>query len=276
MKIWKLLICGLLAVGTTRADRVELKDGTRVEGRILAENPDSIEIQVGTNEAGTIRRILVIHASEISTWVSDKEGEIRKPDPGEKINRLAGTEHVERLLRQAEALIQKREHDEGIARFEEAAEAAVRNVDTLEPGDRLTALRMRAHALRLMLGALGGKEELLKARSKGILEELEARRKKLERDGEDLRDEKRAFENSEAARRGELGSTRKRRELDAREQELREKIEDLKREEATIGTRARMLEEEAVRTAGKITLVEERVDQAEDSVKQAERDARRR
>ena len=70
----KYLYAMMLCVPLLQADFVELRDGRRFEGTILAERSDGIEIQIGQNDAGTIKRVLHIHASEVKSYAADAAG----------------------------------------------------------------------------------------------------------------------------------------------------------------------------------------------------------
>ena len=270
-----LTACSLLALAGARADYIQLKDGNRIEGRILAENEDGLEIQVGANEAGTIRRVLIIHSSEISTWAADAEGRVTRKEE-KTVTRLAGSDYVKRLLDDAEALIDQRKFDEGVAGFEGAAEIATRHLDDLADEDKVEALKLRAHALRLALAALVGKLDTIKSHAEGLKETMEARKDQWEEARDALEDDKSRAEREERRRRVELGSRRSIDEFEQREEELKIRKERLDRQEEELTGRLRALDELYVQTEAKIELVKERVDRAEDEVKDVERALRRR
>jgi len=258
-----------------RADYVQLKNGTRIEGRILAENADGLEIEVGANETGTIRRVLIIHSSEISTWAADEQKRVVESDR-RTVNRLAGSDYVKRLLAEAEQKIDDRQYDRGIDEFQQAAEIATQNLDELEGEEKLEALNLRAHALRLALAALEGKVELIENETDGVQDELDERKDKWVEDWDQLQDDKRDYERRGGTRRVELGSRRSTNDFVEREEAL--KIEKAKIDHAirTVGVLVEELERRKVEAEAKIKLIEERVDQAEDEAKIAEREARRR
>lgn len=266
--------CGLAALGL-RADYIQLKDGSRIEGRILAENEDGLEIQVGANEAGTIRRVLIIHSSEISTWASDAEGPVPRED-GKTVTRLAGSDYVKRLLDDAERKVNARNFDEGVAGFEEAAEIATRHLDDLESEEQVEALKLRAHALRLARASLEGKLETLESHAEGLEDTMEARRDKWEEDWNQFEADKKQAEREDRHRKVELGSRRSGNEFEQREEALRRRKDRLDRQEESLADRLRELKVLYVQTEAKIELVDERIDRAEDEVKDVERAWRRR
>lgn len=268
-------ICTLLAVGSGFADKVELRDGTVIEGLILAENPDSIDIEIGSNERGTIRRILRIHASEISSWSSDSPR-----TPGEDgvagMTPSSGAEHVERMLREAEALMQAHRLDEGIAAFGQAADASVGNLEALAPAEKVQALKLRAHALRLQLAAMEGKVAILGSRTKSAQDDLNERRREFDQDVVQLDRDKADFNRNRPSGSVDIRTRQAHNELVSREEELKRRREMLTREQDSVGIRARELEAERVRTLTQMDLVKERVDRAEDEARSAERSLRRR
>ncbi|MDA3874391.1 MAG: hypothetical protein PF795_10595 [Kiritimatiellae bacterium] len=267
--------CILLSVETGFADKVELRDGTVIEGSILAENPDSIEIEVGSNEQGTIHRILRIHASEISSWSSDSP-RTAGADDSEGMIPVSGVEHVERMLRDAEALMQARRLDEGIAAFGQAADASVGNLDALEPDEKAKALKMRAHALRLQLAAMEGKVAVLENQTEGVQDELKKRAEALKREDARLASDFANFNQGSQSGGVDLRSRQAHNELVSRQEALERRRHLLTREQDSIGTRVREIEAERVRTLTQMDLVEERVDRAEDDARTAERRIRRR
>lgn len=258
-----------------RADYVELKNGTRIEGRILAENEDSLEIEVGANEAGTIRRVLIIHSSEIGTWAADAEARVAR-NPEKSVTRLAGTDYVKRLLAEAERKINDRKFDEGIEEFQQAAEIATRNLDQLPSEEKVEALKIRAHALRLAQAALEGKLELIETQTEGVEEDLEDRMDKWKDDWDQLRDDKEDAQKDDRRRRVELGSRRETNDFVEREEELTLRKARLDREVATLGPRLQEYEVMRVQTEAQIEMVKERVDQAEEEADDAEKAHSRR
>lgn len=266
-----------IAFGTVvQADYIQLKNGTRVDGRILAENEDGLEIEVGANEAGTIRRVLIIHSSEIATWAADQEGRIAKAER-KTVNRLAGKDYVKRLLAEAERKIDLRQFDQGIEEFQQAAEISTQNLDQLEGIEKVDALNLRAHALRLALAALEGKVELIDNQTEGVKDELEDRKDKWEKDWKQLQDEIRDYyQRREGTRRVELGSKRGKNDFVEREKDLRLEKGSIDHAIRTVGVQVEELERMKVEVEAKIKLVEERIDQAEDEAKDAQREARSR
>ncbi len=275
MNINWIWVAAFAVSSVLRADYVELKSGTRIEGRILAENADGLEIEVGANEAGTIRRVLIIHSSEISTWAADSRKRVPEKDR-QTVNRLAGSDYVKRLLAEAERKVDDRKFDMGILEFQQAAEIATQNLDELQGEEKLAALNLRAHALRLAVAALEGKVELIENETDGVKEELEERKDKWERDWDQLQDEIKEYQRRGGTKRVELGSRRSTNDFVQREEELRIEKGSIDHAIRTVGVRVEELERMKVEAEAKIKLLEERVDQAEDEAKEAEREARRR
>lgn len=268
-------LCVCLSAGALFADEVKLRDGTVIEGTILAENPDSIEIEIGSNESGTIHRILRIHASEISSWSSDKPRAGGEEGSGGMIPD-SGAVHVDRMLREAEARMRDRRLEEGIAGFAQAAEAAVSNLDQLDPGQKAEALKLRAHALRLQLAAMEGKVAMLERQTEGVQDELDERTRALERAEARLQSDMADFNSDQQSRGVDIRTRRTQNELAERKEELKRRRAELNREQASVGYRIRELEAEKIRTETQMVLVEERVDRVEDDAKAAERSARGR
>jgi hypothetical protein len=275
----KLKILCLCWMGVTplflSADVIALKNGTRIDGKILAENEDSLEIEIGKNETGTIRRVLIIHSSEIASWAADQEGRMLKESGGE-VHRLGGTAYIERLLQEAEGEIGEGQYDRGIQQFGEAADLAVSQLDGLAPADKAEALKIRAHALRLQLAALEGKSEWIDKKNDGVVEEMDSARKKLEKEIEELKDAKADFQNEREKENIQLGQRHKQNDLVKREEELLQKQYLFKERQAAVEKGMAEFEKEQVKTKTQIKLVQERVDQAEDDAKAAERELRKR
>ncbi|MDF3127891.1 hypothetical protein P0Y35_01650 [Kiritimatiellaeota bacterium B1221] len=257
------------------ADFVELKNGERIEGVILSENDDSIEIEVGKNDNGTIRRVLIIHSSEISSWVADQDGRISR-EQGAEVNRLGGTEYIESLLQKAEAQIEKGNYNEGIRQFGDAADLAVQNLDGLADHDRTEALKVRAHALRLQLAALEGKAESIEKKSDGIEEEMEDWKEQLEDDIEKYEKDKEDYDDEKTNRHVELGKRHQQSDLVMREEELVKRKMAYNEKRIQVDAYLERSEKDLIKTKTQIKLVEERVDQAEDDVKASARKKSRR
>lgn len=275
MTIRSLCACLMGTALAVSADVIELKDGSRIEGIILSEHENSLEIEVGQNDRGTIRRVLIIHSSEISSWVADKEGRVLK-ESGAEVNRLGGTAYVEHLLQKAEQEIKSGNYDRGINQFGDAADLAVKNVEELSPADKAEALKIRAHALRLQLAALEGKCDALDKKTDGVREELSSARKKLDKEIEDFKKDQAAFREDNDKQKIQLGERHKQTDLVKREEELLLKQYLLNERQAAVEKALGDNETEKVKTQTQIKMVEERIDQAEDAVKAAERAARTR
>ncbi len=257
------------------ADLVELKNGDRIEGVILSENDDSIEIEVGKNDKGTIRKVLIIHSSEISSWMADQDGRISR-EKGAEVNRLGGTEYVESLLQKAEDEIAEGNYNQGIKQFGDAADLAVQNLEGLEAHDRTEALKIRAHALRLQLAALEGKSESIEKRTDGIEDEMEEREKELKDDRKKFERDKDDYDDEMSERHVELGQRHKKSDLVTREEELINRQLTYKNQREKVDAYLEEAEKELIMTKTQIKLVEERVEQAEDDVKASERQKTRR
>jgi cell division protein FtsL len=271
---WTLVAC----LGLLQADYIELRDGRRIDGRILAENPDGLEIEIGANEAGTIRRVLIIHASEIATWAADERERVAGSRE-RTVNRLAGTDYVKRLMDDAESKIREQRFDEGILGFQEAAEIATRNLDELEGREKVAALKIRTYALRMSLAAMEGKLEMIKTRMKTSEDRLDERIDQWEDAWKELQKEIRDAERSnERPEQVELGArfSRAPNDFEEREQRLNQRKAILDQEKSLQGVQKEKFEMMSVQTKAQVELVKERIDQAEDEVKDAERALRRR
>ncbi len=264
-----------LSAGLLLADKVELRDGTVIEGTILVENPESIDIEIGSNENKTIQRILRIHASEISSWSSNTPRTVGLEGDG-GLTLVSGSEQVERMLREADAMVQDRRLDEGIAAFGQAADASIGNLDSLGPLEKSGALKVRAHALRLQLAAMEGKVAVLENQTKGVQKELDKRWEKLEREEAQLDRDKSDFNRERQSGGVDLRTRQAQNELVSRQETLERQRLLLTREQDTVGSRVRELEGDRVRTLTQIELVKERVDRTEDDARAAERSLRRR
>lgn len=264
-----------VSAGIGFADTVQLRDGTGIEGTILVENPDSIDIEIGSNERGTIRRILRIHASEISSWSSDTP---RSADTGDTggMTPSSGVGQAERMLREAEALTRAGRLDEGIATFGQAADAAVGNLEAVEPAQKVEALKLRAHALRLQLAAMEGKVAILESRTKTAQDNLDEKTGQLKQDEDQLARDKADFDRNRPSGSVDIRTRQAHNELVSREEELKRRRLLLNREQDSIGIRARELEAEQVRTLTQMELLKERADRANDEARAAERSLRRR
>jgi hypothetical protein len=266
--LFVLLGAVCLACPILRADVVELKDGTRIEGLILSETASSLEIQIGANPAGTIRRVLQIDASEIRSYVADAEGRVRN-DPRDVL-RLEGNAYLERLIRDAEIKVSEKDFPAAIRQFQEVAELAGRDDGPADTEDKVHALELRAHACRLLLATYEGKVEMLETRIKGDGVQVKAEKKELEKKWEELQDEIAADKKErEGARRAELGARHFVTDLQKREDELRARISAVVRREQEIAEQNKAFDEERIKTEAEIRLTEERVKQAESSAKNA-------
>lgn len=270
-----LMGCGFLRA----ADFVELRDGRRLEGRILHESPEEIHIQVAANPEGTIRQVFMIHAREIRTWNAerpvpsgDEEGET--PADG---SRLTGAARAERLIREAESMVAAKRYDASIALFQEAADVAGSEFPGQTPQQRVEGLETRVHAFRLLAAALDGKLNHLRTLERGSEADLRAERLRLEREWNMLQDDiRRDRDRRRADRRTELGARHLPSELEKRENELREEISLLNQREAQSSEFQQRLQEERVKTEAMIRLTREQVTQATAVAREARRELSRR
>lgn len=271
------LVMFLSLSGVLCADYVQLRDGRRIEGRIVEERADAIHIETQRNEAGTIRQILVIDATEISAWNSDAPVASGEEAGGAGFEVKAGGAYVERLLREAEAKVLAKEFDGAIGLFQQAADAAGEGVEAMNLPERAEALELRAHALRLLGAALEGKLDHLEMLGSGQEEQFRAEQRRLRREwdvlqGEILEERQRRDEE----RRVELGSRRVATELEEREVVLREQIERMNAREVRMAELLRELEAERVKTEAHVRLNAERTEQATRAAAEARREAGRR
>lgn len=272
------LIIFFLSVGVLSiyADYVQLRDGRRIEGRIVEERPDAIHIETQRNEAGTIRQIVIIAASEISTWSSDTPraplaGE-EAAEPAERFQAQSGTAYIERMLREAELMVLQKEFDPALERFQGAANAAGEGLDALTPEQRADSLELRANALRLLGAALDGKLDHLAMLATGREEQVRAEQRRLRREWDQLQAEM----LQETQRRVELGGRHRTNLLEDREKDLREQIDFLNTRETQVADFQRRVEEERVLTETHRRLNRERIQQATRAATDARRHAQRR
>jgi predicted nucleic acid-binding Zn-ribbon protein len=276
MRISVCLIFSALVLSWVRADVVELRDGSRIEGRILNEKEDGLELEIGSNPAGTIRRVLIIHSSEIKSYSADAEGRISRPD-GADVTRLSGKDYVERILREAEGKVAAKDFDGAIVQFQQAADIAGQEVTAATPEQNVEGFEQRAHSLRLLLAALEGKIEFLESRTEGVQESMDEQRKKVEGDWEKLQTEiAAAKQENETQRRTELGQLRPKDNFAQREADLRIQIGLLQQRQLEVGEAMRRYEEERIKTEAQIKLVTERSKKAESDARTARTELRRR
>ena len=271
-----ILFCLIVSFHSLYADYVQLRDGRRIEGRIVEERPDAIHIETQRNESGTIRQILIISASEISTWSSDRPAvtmtDEGADEPAERFQAQSGTAYIERMLREAEAMVLQKEFDPALERFQRAADAAGEGLDALTPEQRADSLEMRANALRLLGAALDGKMDHLTMLASGRDELVRAEQRRLRRDWDQLQSEL----VQERQRRDELGGRHRTAVLEEREKDLREQINLLNTRETQVADYQRQIEEERVRTETHRRLNRERIQQATRAAADARRQAQRR
>lgn len=276
MKYRNLVFClWLFSLLALPADVVELLDGTRIEGTILAEHADRIEIQVGTNETGTIRRVLIIDGSEIRTWMADAAGRGGASSAPE-VNRLGTRQYIDRLLEEAQQKINAEDYDAGIREFGEAADIAGRDLDKLEPADQVAMLEVKAHAHRLQLAALKGKQKLLEEGLESMEDTLEKLQKDLEQEITRYQNDREDFEQRLTEENmGRLGFRRAQKELDEREADLKRKQNQFASFRQNSLARSQEMKRDLAQTEIQIGLAEERVERAEDEAKRMERSSRR-
>jgi hypothetical protein len=268
-------IClALVFLSCLRADFVQLRDGRRIEGRIVEERPDAIHIETQRNEAGTIRQILIISATEISTWSSSapRNDSAEAEDGGrETIRAQSGSAHVERMLREAETMVLQKDYDLAIQHFQRAADTAGEGLENLTPHQRADMLELRAHALRLLGAALDGKMDHLTMLGSGREELLRAEQRRLRREWDQLQ----ADRQRDGERRVDIRQAHRRAEQESREKELREQIDLLNSRETRLSDFNRRIEEERVQTEAHRRLNRERIQQANRAATEARRQAQR-
>ncbi|MCC5845243.1 MAG: hypothetical protein JJU05_13420 [Verrucomicrobia bacterium] len=274
-RFW-FLACGLIPLMLPGADYVQLRDGRRIEGRIVEERPDAIHIETQRNESGTIRQVLIISASEISTWSSSTprsrgEDSAGEEETAETFTAQSGTAYVERLLREAETMVLQKDFDMALDRFQRAADSAGEGLEHLSLDQRADSLELRAHALRLLGAALDGKMDHLDMLAGGREELLRAEQRRLRREWDELQ-----TEIQRERQRRELGSRSSVAGLEEREKELRQQIDLLNARETQAADFQRSLEEERVKTEAHRRLNRERVQQATRAATEARRQAQRR
>jgi hypothetical protein len=286
MRVFRVcfLVLGLLSLRVPGSDYVQLRDGRRIEGNIVEERPDAIHIETQRNEAGTIRQVLMISATEISTWSSSgpragagADEDAGQDGPAETFTAQSGTAYVERLLREAEAMVLQKDFDMALDRFQRAADSAGEGLDLLSPEQRADSLELRAHALRLLGAALDGKMDHLDMLAGGREERLRAEQRRLRREWDQLQAEiQRERQRRDTERRVELGGRHTMAQLEEREKELREQIDLLNTRETQASDFQRRIEEERVKTEAHRRLNRERVQQATRAAADARRQAQRR
>jgi len=255
------------------ADVVELQDGTRIEGTILAENPDSIEIQVGSNEAGTIRRVLIIDASEIRTWMADAA---RRTSGREEnaVRHLDGKAYVEKLLSEAQLKIDRKDFTSGIREFGQAAEVAGKDVDKLDPADRVGMLRLKVNAYRLQLAALKGNENYLSESIDVLEDRLDELEDAYEDDVDKYEEAKSTMEVELDPTRQEIGQRFTQDDLARLEQNMAQRTRQYRAARKTLRDNIADLKRQILETEMSMELSEEYEDQASDELKTAERSRR--
>jgi len=268
VKYTTLILC-CLSFG--KADYIELRDGRRLEGIILEEKPEALTIEVGRNPEGTIRQVLIVHASEIRSWAADEARRTLEED-GAPVERMNAKEYVERRLREAEQLVGRKEYDAAINRFQDAADLVVQEVPDQTPAQRVEALELRVHALRLLGAALDGKLRHLDLLARGGEQELRVERDRLEREWKELEADKRLDQQQrEASRRIEIGHRATRESFAERETNLRSQIARLNQRETQSVEFYRQIESEKVRTESLRNLNRERISQADTQAREARR-----
>lgn len=278
MMIRFCLVSAFCLGAAVRGDFIELRDGRRLEGVILEEKPDALTIEVGRNPEGTIRQLLIIHASEIRSWAADPARRAALEEGGDAPPpaRLSGKEFVDQLLREGEDLVGRQEFDSAISRFQEAADLAVQESPDQTPVERVEALELRAHALKLLVAALDGKLRHLNMLARGGESDIRAERQRLEREWATLEaDKRREQERRDANRRIELGQRATREDFSVRETELRRQIALLNERETHQTEFTRQLESERSRTESQRDIARERVRQAETQAREARRQLQR-
>ncbi len=267
----KYLTLILAGLSLLNADYIDLRDGRRLEGLILEEKPEALTIEVGRNPEGTIRQVLIVHASEIRSWAADEARRTLEED-GAPVERMDPKEYVERLLRDAEQLVGRKEYDVAVVRFQEAADLAVKEVPGQTPEQRVEALELRAHALRLLGAALDGKLRHLDTLARGGEEDLRAERRRLEREWQELEADKERAERERAGTQVvELGRRFTRDNFKDRETDLRNQIARLNKTEGQSTEFRRQIEAEKVRAESQRNLNRERISQAETQAREARR-----
>ena len=269
------LLCLICLHSFLFADVIDLKDGTRIEGRILSENEDSLEIEIGQNETGTIRRVLIIHSSEVSSWVADGEGRVLK-QKNEDVDRLDGKKYIEKLIKDASEEIDQGNFEAGVNQFENAADLAVVDLDKKELSQKVESLSMRELALRLQLSAMEGAMDALVFRTDGLQEALEDKQKALEKDISEYRRDKRNQEREIEEESAQLGSRFMKSDLQIRESRLLKRKAELDKEATSVESRLKQTEVEKMKIETKIKLAEHQLERTEDDLKAAERSLRRR
>ena len=269
------LLCLICLHSFLFADVIDLKDGTRIEGRILSENEDSLEIEIGQNETGTIRRVLIIHSSEVSSWVADGEGRVLK-QKNEDVDRLDGKKYIEKLIKDASEEIDQGNFEAGVNQFEKAADLAVVDLDKKELSQKVESLSMRELALRLQLSAMEGAMDALVFRTDGLQEALEDKQKALEKDISEYRRDKRNQEREIEEESAQLGSRFMKSDLQIRESRLLKRKAELDKEATSVESRLKQTEVEKMKIETKIKLAEHQLERTEDDLKAAERSLRRR
>lgn len=269
------LLCLICLHSFLFADVIDLKDGTRIEGRILSENEDSLEIEIGQNETGTIRRVLIIHSSEVSSWVADGEGRVLK-QKNEDVDRLDGKKYIEKLIKDASEEIDQGNFEAGVNQFENAADLAVVDLDKKELSQKVESLSMRELALRLQLSAMEGALDALVFRTDGLQEALEDKQKALEKDISEYRRDKRNQEREIEEESPQLGSRFMKSDLQIRESRLLKRKAELDKEATSVESRLKQTEVEKMKIETKIKLAEHQLERTEDDLKAAERSLRRR
>jgi len=272
LKAVLLLFTALLSPA---ADVVELRDGRRLQGTLVRENSEGLEIEVGRNEAGTIRQILAIDASEIRSWsVGSREGD---REAGAELQQvMSGADEVEELIEKAVAAVRARNLDQAISLYRQAAGAARSDLDSDPTPERAERLSLHAHALRMQRTAMNSKVEDLSSREESLQNRLEERKREWQRDSDRLERDRREFESRREREGVTLRTRQEQSELNAREEELEQRRLEIRRDERTLERHVDEVEQELRQLRAEMDLLQERIRRAENEARTAEREARRR
>lgn len=274
MKCLLVVLMATAFLSVARADYVELKDGRRVQGVILRETNSHIEIRISQNEAGTIRQILSIDLSEIKSWAADEGKRVASGALDEKeLNRLQGEEYLNALIRSAETAVSERDFDTARKRLHEVVELTVTDIESVKSDEDLRAFDTRAHAYKLLVATLEGKENLLEVYIKEGEERIKSEEDMVDERIKAFRDKKAEIEKARKGS-GNVKSTLGRSEMRALQKEeeiLLERVELVRNQHLRMKEQMKLWKEEIIALQAEATLMDERADKAKDDAKSAAR-----
>lgn len=253
---------------------ITLRNGQTITGTILEQNDEGMEVETARNSAGTIRTIMRISFSEISSW----RGERSVADDTQEMGTEVSEEGLAAMIREGEQAVAAEDYRQARETFLEVAERTAALIPTAGNRQNTRLWGLRTQAYELLLATLEAQMEVLEEKVEEAEDQMDEEEKTMKNrwsEFERNRDEvlRKEEQQSEVKR---VGTKHLPRQLERHEELLRTQIRAMTSRHRKMKEEVRGWKNELRQASAELKVMEERADQVADEAKQVERAARKR